>query len=141
MSSGRKKLLSTAILMQLSVSYVHAELNTIADYTISSPLVAPIPALDDTQLSGMRDIRTEYQATIAKNWIVPLDTSGLSLTVRIQLNEDGTIKSVEVTHSSGNDNLDVSVIGAIYKSAPFSMPDDPRARKMAQNFTSVFTSK
>ncbi|MDD2864769.1 MAG: TonB C-terminal domain-containing protein [Methylococcales bacterium] len=43
-----------------------------------------------------------------------------SLTTLVEINVDGTIKSLKITHSSGNAKLDAAVENMVYSAAPYS---------------------
>jgi protein TonB len=43
-----------------------------------------------------------------------------SLTTLVEINADGTIKSLKITSSSGNEKLDIAVENMVYSAAPYS---------------------
>ena len=71
-------------------------------------------------------------------WRKPAGCDGNSAKARISLTTSGQIASVVITKSSGNDDCDASIRAAIEQAAPYDMPDDPEARKLAQRLEPTF---
>lgn len=86
-------------------------------------------------------IKRFFQAKIITNWALPPNSSGLNMTVRVLLSEDGRVNDIIIVHSSGSPTFDQSVITAIQASAPFTLPDDPIHRKQLMTFTSKFVAR
>lgn len=53
----------------------------------------------------------------------------------------GSVSSIVITRSSGDDALDASIKAAIQASAPYPMPSDPDARREARSVTSTFRAQ
>ena len=75
--------------------------------------------------SEVERYRAEFAAAIEENRILSSIFSGeMSCKLRIMLLPDGSILSVKVLESSGNPAYDEISASAVYKSAPFMMPED-----------------
>lgn len=69
--------------------------------------------------------RAAFQTVIEDNRILSsVFTGAISCKIRIRLLPDGSIASVSVVESSGNPAYDDMSTAAVYKSAPFPMPQD-----------------
>lgn len=66
---------------------------------------------------------------ISRNWLIPpgLDTTGLSITVQLQLDDNGNLVQMFVTQSSGQQFFDNSLTRAIQKAMPLPIPADQLA--------------
>lgn len=64
------------------------------------------------------------QSAVQKHWKVPANLSGdiRDPLVEMILNRNGSVQSVRIIESSGNDALDASLIHAIRAAAPFTLP-------------------
>lgn len=75
--------------------------------------------------SEVDKFKAEFAAAIEDNRILSaVFTGDMRCKVRIRLLPDGSILNVSVMQSSGNSAYDDMSIKAVYKTAPFSMPDD-----------------
>ncbi len=69
--------------------------------------------------------RAEFQSVIEENRILSGVFNGnIICTLRIKLLPDGSIASVSIVETSGNPAYDEMSAAAVYKSAPFPMPQD-----------------
>lgn len=75
--------------------------------------------------SEVERYRAEFAAAIEENRILSSIFAGdMSCKLRIMLLPDGSILSIKVLESSGNSAYDELSASAVYKSAPFPMPED-----------------
>ncbi|MDE2419775.1 MAG: cell envelope integrity protein TolA [Gammaproteobacteria bacterium] len=65
----------------------------------------------------------QIKSRIKSAWHVPAGSSGLKATARFTLGSDGSVASVVITHSSGNDDFDAS-IKALRNLSGIPVPDD-----------------
>ncbi len=73
---------------------------------------------------------------VSKNWYFQgYDVKGLSVTVQVNLNADGTLQGVQVVNSSGNPAFDRSLVNAVRKSDPLPIPADKLAGYREFNLT------
>jgi colicin import membrane protein len=76
-----------------------------------------------TKANSIGKYKTQIESRIKTAWRVPSGTSGLKATARFTLSSDGTIASVVIIHSSGNDDFDQS-IKALSGHNGLPVPDD-----------------
>ncbi len=78
------------------------------------------------QMQGVIDkYRALIQQAIQQHWIVPDGVMNKTMAIlAIRLAPDGTVISVNIVKSSGNDALDRSAIAAVYKAQPLPLPND-----------------
>ncbi|WP_410211102.1 cell envelope integrity protein TolA [Aquirhabdus sp.] len=67
--------------------------------------------------------KSQIESRIKNAWKVPSASSGLKATARITLTPDGSIASIVITSSSGNDDFDTS-IKALRSHGGLPVPDD-----------------
>ena len=65
----------------------------------------------------------QIKSHIKNAWHVPIGSSGLTATARFTLSSNGSVSSVVITHSSGNDDFDASV-KALRNLNGVPVPDD-----------------
>lgn len=76
---------------------------------------------------------------VRRAWTPPELTGALHVEVEVHLLRDGHIESVAVTKSSGHADLDLSVIDAMRKAEPLSVPvDDALFEKEFRTFKMTF---
>jgi colicin import membrane protein len=63
---------------------------------------------------------------------------GTQTKARVTLSETGQVLSVVVNNSGDNQDCEASVEAAIRQGAPYDMPDDPEANKLARNLQPTF---
>ncbi|KJH61566.1 cell envelope integrity protein TolA, partial [Acinetobacter calcoaceticus] len=85
--------------------------------------------------------RRDFEQKIRRSWDVPTGSSGKTVGVRFTLSDSGSVNSIVITRSSGDDALDASIKAAIQASAPYPMPSDPDARREARSVTSTFRAQ
>jgi colicin import membrane protein len=88
--------------------------------------------LHQVQVNQVNGIVNKYaaliHAAIQQKWLVPGGADkNLSTVYDIQLAPDGSVISVKLVKSSGNQALDQSAKTAIYKASPLPVPQDPAA--------------
>ena len=66
---------------------------------------------------------------------------GKTVGVRFTLSDSGSVNSIVITRSSGDDALDASIKAAIQAAAPYPMPSDPDARREARSVSSTFRAQ
>lgn len=91
------------------------------------------------QVRKAQGMISKYKALIlqdiGKNWIVPPQVNRkLTLSVMIHLDPAGHVLEVRVTKSSGNQALDSSVLVAINKASPLSVPSKPEEFEVFRQF-------
>ena len=64
----------------------------------------------------------QMKASVQKKWKVPRNSEFTDPLVRLELVPNGGVKSVKIIESSGNEELDRSLIRAIKVAAPFEVP-------------------
>ena len=84
--------------------------------------------------------KRDFEQKIRRAWDVPTGSSGKTVSVRFTLSDSGSVSSIVITRSSGDDALDASIKAAIQASAP-TMPSDPDARREARSVTSTFRAQ
>ena len=72
---------------------------------------------------------------IQQNWIVPQHVDNLSCELRVSLAPGGTVLSVILVKSSGNEALDRSAIAAVNKSSPLPTPQKSSDFDAFRSFT------
>ncbi|WP_171293059.1 cell envelope integrity protein TolA, partial [Acinetobacter baumannii] len=85
--------------------------------------------------------KRDFEQKIRRAWDVPTGSSGKTVSVRFTLSDSGSVSSIVITRSSGDDALDASIKAAIQASAPYPMPSDPDARREARSVTSTFRAQ
>lgn len=76
-------------------------------------------------LTEVEKYRAAFQAAVEDNRILSsVFTGNISCKIRIRLLPDGSILSVNIIETSGNPAYDEMSAAAVYKSAPFPMPQD-----------------
>jgi colicin import membrane protein len=76
-------------------------------------------------LTEVEKYRIAFQSTIEENRILnSAFTGNISCKIRIKLMPDGSIQQVDIVEKSGNPAYDQMSAQAVYKSAPFPMPQD-----------------
>lgn len=98
------------------------------------------------QINNDKAVINEYSAKIAsvvyQKWQIPLGGKGRSARVRINLSPTGFVNSVVITQSSGNTELDKSLITAIKAASPLPVPKDTRLfNQKFRQFSFNFTAK
>lgn len=85
-------------------------------------------------------VMAAIQTKIQRNWLRPPGAaeSGLKCTVRVRLNEKGSVLGVQVVESSGNDGFDRSVEKAVYKSDPLPMPQSSGLKDRFRDINFIF---
>ena len=82
--------------------------------------------------------KRDFENKIRRSWDPPMGSTGKKATARIQLDDNGNVRSVVVT--SSDPDVKASVEAAIRAAAPYPMPSDPDARQQAKSVTSTFTA-
>ncbi|MDS7956044.1 cell envelope integrity protein TolA, partial [Acinetobacter sp. V104_13] len=85
--------------------------------------------------------RRDFEQKIRRSWDVPTGSSGKTVGVRFTLSDSGSVNSIVITRSSGDDALDASIKAAIQAAAPYPMPSDPDARREARSVSSTFRAQ
>ncbi|SPL70777.1 cell envelope integrity protein TolA [Acinetobacter stercoris] len=85
------------------------------------------------------DVKRDFERLILRNWDVPTGSMGKTVKVLIELNDDGTVKSV--TFDSSDPVFNESIKQAIENSAPFPLPNDYVLRQMSKKMTSIFKAR
>lgn len=85
----------------------------------------------------------KYQALIRQvvqsNWIDPQSLSQEKVVwLKISLDQNGEVKSVSVSKSSGNGVFDRQAVMAVRKSSPLPLPKDEKLKQEFQNITMSF---
>ena len=62
--------------------------------------------------------KRDFEQKIRRAWDVPTGSSGKTVSVRFTLSDSGSVSSIVITRSSGDDALDASIKAAIQASAP-----------------------
>jgi len=92
----------------------------------SAPVVSPsVRELQQRQLSAQELNRyiARIQAAVQKHWKVPAHIHyEREPLVQMTLNPNGSVQSVRIIESSGNEALDASLTRAIRAASPFSIP-------------------
>ncbi|PCI40183.1 MAG: hypothetical protein COB50_00095 [Thiotrichales bacterium] len=79
--------------------------------------------------------------SIQSNWINQFAAQELTVVFKLQLTPKGNISQLTLFSSSGNREFDRQAELAIRKSAPFSMPEDPKLLKQFQSIILPFSNK
>lgn len=82
--------------------------------------------------------KRDFENKIKRAWDTPTGSSGKIATARVNLTDNGSVRSVIV--NSSNPNMKASIEAAVLAAAPYPMPSDPDARREAQSFSSTFKS-
>jgi len=76
--------------------------------------------------AGPDDAATSYLAEVEHRviavWKLPPKSDGLKVTLRYKLARDGSVSSVRVEKTSGNQSFDNSAIQAVHRASPFPRP-------------------
>ncbi len=88
-----------------------------------------------TALNAIRDFRNKVDRT----WQPPVGKTGEKATVSVTLTPSGQVASVYV--SASDPAVKASAEKAVRAAAPYPMPSDPEARRLAQSFKSTLTVK
>ena len=77
---------------------------------------------------------------VQNSWLRPPTASDADLqaTVRVRLNNNGSVLLVQVLNSSGNSAFDRSVVAAVNKADPLPMPKSPTLLSEFREFTFIF---
>ncbi len=77
---------------------------------------------------------------VQNSWLRPPTASDADLqaTVRVRLNDNGSVLLVQVLKSSGNSAFDRSVVAAVNKADPLPMPKSPTLLSEFREFTFIF---
>lgn len=82
------------------------------------------------------------QAKIKKNWHPPKDTQSRSMQVLFSLNKNGELTKSGISKSSGNPEMDNSVLKAVNKSSPFEpLPNTYKEPSVDMQFTFDYNVK
>ena len=100
----------------------------------------------EAQWAAEKDARERDRITAAikrkvqNSWLRPpaTATGNLEATVRVRLNEKGSVLLAQVVKSSGNGAFDRSVVAAVNKADPLPMPTSPRLLAEFRDFTFIF---
>lgn len=79
----------------------------------------------------------QIKSHIKSAWRVPAGSSGITATARFTLSSDGSIASVVITQSSGNDDFDAS-IKALRSLSGVPVPDDSEVFNQVRSTTITF---
>ncbi|WP_456379945.1 cell envelope integrity protein TolA [Thiolapillus sp.] len=98
------------------------------------------------QWAAEKDARERASVTAAikrkvqNSWLRPPTASNADLqaTVRVRLNDSGSVLLVQVLKSSGNSAFDRSVVAAVNKADPLPMPKSPTLLSEFREFTFIF---
>ncbi|EPF79606.1 cell envelope integrity protein TolA, partial [Acinetobacter rudis] len=88
-----------------------------------------------TASNATRDFRNKVDRT----WQPPVGKTGEKATVSVTLTATGQVASVFV--SASDPAVKASAEKAVRAAAPYPMPSDPEARRLAQSFKSTLTVK
>ena len=82
-----------------------------------------------TRESAVQDLAQEYingiYLAVVENWNRPPSASNdMSVVILVELFPNGEVNSLGVSASSGHEPFDRSAVNAIYRAAPFVVPDD-----------------
>ncbi|HHZ87957.1 MAG TPA: cell envelope integrity protein TolA [Chromatiaceae bacterium] len=75
---------------------------------------------------------------IERNWLRPVNSKGLSSSLRVRLIPGGEVADVRTIKSSGNPGFDRSVEVAVYKASPLDLPPDPELFGRFRELTFLF---
>lgn len=119
---AEKQKASTAAKHQANVAAKQQAAKAAAVKAQHDRIVAEHQALVESEVEKYR---AEFAAAIEENRILSgVFAPNLQCKLRIMLLPDGSIMSVKVLESSGNPAFDDLSASAVYKSAPFEMPQD-----------------
>ncbi|WP_293645732.1 cell envelope integrity protein TolA, partial [Thiolapillus sp.] len=98
------------------------------------------------QWAAERDGRERDSVTAAikrkvqNSWLRPPGAAGrdLQATVRVRLNDSGSVSLVRVIKPSGSSAFDRSVVSAVNKADPLPMPKSPTLISEFREFTFIF---
>lgn len=77
------------------------------------------------QAGAIDKYKAEILATIQSNWRIPEINNKLKCVYSVSIAPDGSVLSVQLVKSSGNEELDQSAKKAINLSSPLPVPSDP----------------
>jgi len=110
----------------------------LAKQTSQSKLARTVAGDQNINISGNADIlQTEIQnyyskmkdKIISNRKVTTFFSENLECTVKVKILSSGQLGSVKLEKSSGNAAYDAFSEQAIYKSAPFDMPENPKINK------------
>lgn len=96
--------------------------------------------LEKTELKRIASTaKRDFTNKVRRAWDVPSGSTGKQATVRVILNDSGSIVSMII--NSSDPEMKASVEAAVRAAAPYPMPSDPEARREARNFSATFTAR
>lgn len=85
-------------------------------------------------------VKVQYQKIIISAWNVPKSSAGTKVLVKVKLDDSGQINEILMDETI-DQTFRASIVNAIKKVAPFTLPTDKNVREKAKNLSINFSSE